>query len=47
VMISMIVRPSLAQEDGPTDFQTATAQAEAYSTFVLTVESAFRQTQTA
>src|SRR5262245_23079367 len=26
---------------------TATAQAEAYSTFALTVESAFRQTQTA
>jgi formylglycine-generating enzyme required for sulfatase activity len=57
LIVSMMVRPSLAQEDAATDFLTvqagveslftATAQAEAYSTFALTVESAFRQTQTA
>ncbi len=56
-MGSMMARPSAAQDDAPPDLQTvqagveslftATAQAEAYSTFALTVESAFRQAQTA
>jgi formylglycine-generating enzyme required for sulfatase activity len=53
----LVISPLSAQDDLPPDQQTvqagvealftATAQAEAYSTFALTVESSFRHTQTA